>query len=411
MERERIGKMSDWNSGVIIPGLLNEIACLILSMVPFSHHSRIKGTCKSWRYILSSQHLISSLRRRNHLISIFPHDPSITNPFLFDPHNLAWTPLPLSPCDPSLYALSNFSALHIGPFLYLIGGSLFDSRSFPINRPLSTSNAFRFSLLHFSWQPISPMISPRGSFASASIPHGIQGGIIVAGGGSRHTIFGAAGTRISSVERYDVEMDKWEPLQPLPTFRAGCVGFMAGGEGEKKDFWVVGGYGASTTISGVFPVDQYYRDALVMEFNDDGNNGVWREVGDIWADGETVRTGKIVVAEDPDRDCPQVFMLHRTHIFRYDMPSNRWVYESRVPRKAPDSSPFGFVVVDRELYVLAHHCVDLTEPRRSKHQKKAGTMYIQIYNPKKKTWRSLVTKSPFDYPIDLSSAVLSSICL
>ncbi|XP_019424771.1 PREDICTED: F-box/kelch-repeat protein OR23 [Lupinus angustifolius] len=406
--------MCNWKSGMIIPGLLNEISCMILSMVPFSHHSRIKATCKCWRFVLSSHDFISSLRRRNHLISIFPHDPSITNPFLFDPLNLAWTPLPLSPCDPSLYGLSNFSVLHMGPHLYLIGGSLFDTRSFPINRPLSTSNAFRFTLIHFTWQPISPMISPRGSFACASTPQGKQGGIIVAGGGSRHTIFAAAGTRMTSVERYDVEMDKWEPLQPLPRFRAGCVGFMNGQKGKENEFWVVGGYGASRTISGVFPVDEYYRDGVVMEFNNgnNGNNGVWREVGDMWGHGQRVRSGKIVVAHDHDHhNHNQLFMLHKADIFRYDMPSNRWVYESRVPRKAPDSSPFGFVVVDRELYVLAHHCVDLTETRRSKQHKRAGTMYIQIYNPKKKTWRSLVTKSPFNYPIDISSAVLSSICL
>lgn len=112
------------------------------------------------------------------------------------------------------------------------------------------------------------MLSPRGSFACAAIADssgsGSSGYILVAGGGSRHTVFGAAGTRIRSVERYDVERDRWEAMDSLPGFRAGCVGFVVGG-GMEKEFWVMGGYGASRTISGVFPVDEYCRDAVVME--------------------------------------------------------------------------------------------------------------------------------------------------
>ncbi|KAK7245387.1 hypothetical protein RIF29_40227 [Crotalaria pallida] len=392
----------------LIPGLPNDIASTILSMVPFSHHSRIKPTSKSWAHLLSSKHFLSSLRRRNHLLCIFPQDPSISNPFLFDPFHLAWTPLPPTPCNPSVYGLCNFSAVHVGPDIYVIGGSLFDTRSFPINRPESTDSVFRFSLTDFAWEPVAPMLSPRGSFACAVVD---ARGIIVAGGGSRHTMFAAAGTRIRSAERYDVKNDKWEAVEALPGFRAGCVGFMVGGENEKeKEFWVMGGYGASRTISGVFPVDEYYRDAVVMNLKG-GDGEVWREAGDMWGDGERERIGKIVVAEDEGHGWPGVFMLDGNIIFRYDMPSNRWLYESRVPRKAPYSSPFGFVAVDKELYVLAHYCVDLIETRRPRQHKRAGTMYIQIYNPKKKTWRSLVTKSPFDYPMDVGSAVLSSICL
>ena len=97
---------------------------------------------------------------------------------------------------------------------------------------------------------------------------------------------------------------------------------------------------------------------------------------------------------------------------RYDMSSNRWLYESRVPRKAPYNSSFGFVVLAGELYVVTHLCVvDFSETRRSRQQKRAGTLFIQIYDPKNKAWRSLVSKSPFNYPIDINSAVLSSICL
>lgn len=150
------------------------------------------------------------------------------------------------------------------------------------------------------------MISPRGSFAYAVVPS--SGEIIVAGGGSRHTVFAAAGSRIRAVERYDVVEDQWEELDPLPCFRAGCVGFVERG---REEFWVVGGYSASKTVSRVFPVDEYCRDAAVMGLED----GVWREVGETWGDGENVRAGKIVVGDD--KGSPLVFMLDGNEIFRY----------------------------------------------------------------------------------------------
>ncbi|TKY62382.1 F-box/kelch-repeat protein OR23 [Spatholobus suberectus] len=388
-------------SATLIPGLPNDVAAWILSKVPYSHHGRLKVTCRSWRLLLSSKSFLASLNNRNHLLCIFPQDPSIASPFLFDPHALAWCPLPPMPCNPHVYGLCNFAAVPLGPHLYVLGGSLFDTRSFPIDRPSPSASAFRFNFHDFSWEPRAPMLSPRGSFACAAVPS--RGHILVAGGGSRHTMFGAAGSRIRSVERYEVGRDRWVAMDPLPGFRAGCVGFV-GREG--REFWVMGGYGASRTISGVFPVDEYYRDAVVTGVE----GGAWREVGDMWGDGERVRVGKIVVVDE--NGCPALFMLDGNEILRYDMSSNRWLYESRVPRKAPYNSSFGFVVLDGELYVVTHLCVVyFTETRRSRHQKRPGTLFIQIYDPKKKTWRSLVAKSPFNYPIDINSAVLSSICL
>ncbi|KAL1312103.1 hypothetical protein HN51_038726 [Arachis hypogaea] len=393
----------------LIPGLPNDVGSLILSMVPYSHHARIKQTCKSWNRVLSSKPFFSTFlhRRRNHLLCIFPQDPSIASPFLFDPQNHAWCPLPPMPCNPQVYGLCNFAAVPLGHHLYVLGGSLFDTRSFPIDRPSPSSATFRLSLRDFTWRPRAPMLSPRGSFACAVVPR--SGQILVAGGGSRHTMFAAAGTRIRAAERYDARRDRWYPIEGLPGFRAGCVGFVSGGG---REFWAMGGYGASRTISGVFPVDEYYRDAAVMELDGDGG---WREVGDMWGDGERVRAGKIVVVENDDddkSDYPGVYMLDGDEILRYDMSTNRWLCESRVPRKAPYNSSFGVVVVNGELYVLTHLCiVDMTETRRSRQHRRAGTLYIQIYNPKKKTWRSLVTKSPFSYPIDINTTILSSICL
>lgn len=113
---------------------------------------------------------------------------------------------------------------------------------------------------------------------------------------------------MSSVEMYDIGSDEWVALDGLPRFRAGCVGFFLG-----REFWVMGGYGESRTVSGVFPVDEYYRDAVAMELR---NGGKWRELGDMWEEGERRRLGKIVVADDCGWDSPAIFMLDRGEIFR-----------------------------------------------------------------------------------------------
>ncbi|MBA0708772.1 hypothetical protein Golax_023864, partial [Gossypium laxum] len=337
-------------------------------------------------------------------------DPHISSPFLFDPQHLAWRPLPPLPCNPHGYGLCNFTSVSLGPHIYVLGGSLFDTRSFPLDRPSPSSSAFRYNFLTSSWDRLAPMLSPRGSFACAAIPSADQ--IIVAGGGSRHTLFRAAGSRICSVERYDVERDEWEALDGLPRFRAGCVGFAVREGGEEREFWVMGGYGDSRTVSGVFPVDEYYKDALVMELK--GNDGgKWRELGDMWGAGETPRFGKIVMVEDEDGGSPPaIFMLDDNDILRYDMASNRWQKECSVPRRAPCKSSYGLVVLKEELHVMTIvNGIDSTETRRSRQQKRAGTLFMQIYHPRKKTWRCLVTKPPFRKPLDFSTTVMCPIQL
>ncbi|KAH8515364.1 hypothetical protein H0E87_004002 [Populus deltoides] len=395
----------------LIPGLPNDIASLILSLIPYSHHARVKPTCKSWHTFLSSTKALFSLRRHprrsNHLLIIFPQDPSISAPYLFDPQNLAWRPLPRMPCNPNVYGLCNFTSISMGPNLYVLGGSLFDTRSFPMDRPSPTSSVFRFNFVDFLWEELCPMLSPRGSFACAAVPD--SGQIIVAGGGSRHTWFGAAGSRISSVERYDVGKGEWVAIEGLPRYRAGCVGFLSG-DGEEREFWVMGGYGESRTISGIFPVDEYYKDAVVMDLKKSGC-GKWREVGDMWSDAGRGRLGKIVVVEE-DEDRPAVFMLDENEIFRYDMSSNSWQRESIVPRKAPRNSSCGFAVLDGELHVMTFlRGDDLVKTQRSRQQKRGGTLFVQIYHPKKKTWRSLVTRPPFYHSLDFKTAIMCTIRL
>lgn len=395
----------------IIPGLPNDLAAVILVFVPYSHHSRLKSICKSWKQFFSSKTIIS-LRQKHlplstlsPLLCIFPQDPLIASPYLFDPRNLSWSPLPPMPCNPHVYGLCNFTSICIGSHLYVLGGSLFDTRSYPLDYPCPSSSAFRFDFGTFSWETLAPMINPRGSFACAAAPNLDK--ILVAGGGSRHTMFGAAGSRMSSVEMYDIGKDEWVALDGLPRFRAGCVGFFVG-NGEEREFWVMGGYGESRTVSGVFPVDQYYRDVLVMEMK---NGGKWRELGDMWEEGERWKLGKIVVVEDVPSEAPAVFMLDRGDIFSYIMASNSWIKETSLPRKTSDESSVGFVALDGELHVISHlNGVKSKECQRLRQQKRS-TMLVQIYHPRTKSWRSVTTRSPFQHPLDFKTAVMCTIRL
>ncbi|KAL0390936.1 UNVERIFIED_CONTAM: F-box/kelch-repeat protein OR23 [Sesamum calycinum] len=386
----------------LIPGLPNDLGALILAFVPYSHHSRLKSTCRSWRRFFSSKALISL--RQNYVVApqllcIFPQDPSISSPYLFDPKNLSWCPLPPMPCNPHVYGLSNFISVSVGPHLYVLGGSLFDTRSFPLDRPSPSSSAFRFDFATFSWESLSPMITPRGSFACAAVPG--CGKIVVAGGGSRHTMFGAAGSRMSSVEMYDIVKDEWVALDGLPRFRAGCVGFFLG-----REFWVMGGYGESRTVSGVFPVDEYYKDAVVMELKNGADGGSLEICG---RKGRGGGWGKllwlIMVAGTVLGYSCWTGVKYSGKFARYDMTSNRWVKESCVPRKASDDASVGFVALDGELHLLTLLSVnDSTDGRRSRQHKRPTTLLIQIYHPRKRTWRSLIAKPPFHQPLDFRTA-------
>ncbi|TQD77856.1 hypothetical protein C1H46_036604 [Malus baccata] len=61
------------------------------------------------------------------------------------------------------------------------------------------------------------MLKPLKSFTYATVP---KSGEIVAGGGSRHILFSAAGSRTSSVERYDIGRNEWGEMDEVPSSRA-----------------------------------------------------------------------------------------------------------------------------------------------------------------------------------------------
>ncbi|KNA20985.1 hypothetical protein SOVF_047360 [Spinacia oleracea] len=404
----------------LIPTLPNDLSALILSFIPFTFHGRLKSTCKSWRNFYSSKtplsirHAHLPLSSLSHLLCLFPEDPSLSSPYLFDPTHLAWAPLPPMPINPHVYSLSNFASLAIGPELYVLGGSLFDTRSFPMDRPVASAAVFRYDLAVGVWVQLAPMITPRGSHAAVAVEEG-RGRIVVAGGGSRHAMFGAAGTRVDVAEVYDVEKDEWTSLADLPGSRAGCVGFCVG---SGRELWVMGGYGEARTINGVLPVDEHYKDVVVLELENGGGGGGggveqgrWREIGDMWGNEERARLGKVVVIDDEgEKNLPKVFMLDGNDIFRYNMASNRWFKESTVPRKAQDGSQFGFVALQGELHVISLlQGVELSAIRRSRHRRRGTVLFMQIYDPRNKSWRSLVTRTPFQFPLDFRTAVMCTI--
>lgn len=110
---------------------------------------------------------------------------------------------------------------------------------------------------------------------------------------------------------YDVGRDEWVELEGMPGFRAGCAGFVVEGE-----FWVMGGYGESRTVYRMFPVDEYCRDVVALGIADGG--GKWREVGDMWEQGERQRLGRVAVLDDgTGTQVPGIFMLDGIDIFRF----------------------------------------------------------------------------------------------
>ncbi|XP_031474231.1 F-box/kelch-repeat protein OR23 isoform X1 [Nymphaea colorata] len=388
---------------LIIPGLPNDLAFLCLAFLPFSHYNRLKPTSKAWRSALSSKFLFDlrrEWRRTEEFLCVFPSDPSLSTGALFDPRFLLWSLLPPMPCHPHRFDLSNFVCASAGSSLFVLGGSFFDARSYPLGVPLPSSAVFSLSLPDFSWQPRSPMLNGRAGFACATRPSADgRTCIFVAGGGSRHLELGVGGLRIGAVEWYDVEKDEWFAMdEQLPDVRAGCVGFFLG----EDEFWVMGGYGDCRTVSGVFPVDDYYRDGAVLGLK----RGQWRSIEPMWEEGERWRLGSIVVVEGECGEAPEIFMLEESTIFRFDKASNKWDIESPLPRKIQGDRSNGFTALDGELHVMSEMTTDLDLSRTQK----GVPLFIQVYHPKKKTWKFLRTKSPVGN-IDFRYTVMCSIRL
>ncbi|KAJ6810774.1 kelch motif family protein [Iris pallida] len=392
---------SSSSQSLLIPGLPNDISSLILCSLPLPLHPRLRSVSRLWRSFLSPSSLLPLrrlLRRSSHLLLLFPSDPSLSSPLLLDPLTCSPLFLPPLPVSPYLYALSNFLPSFIFPHLFLLGGSLLDARSYPLNHPLSSRSAFRLDLSSpvSGWSRLPNMLVPRGSFACAALPH--ANSILVAGGGSRHPMFpSGGGARTATVERLDVASGEWTAVgDGMPAGRAGCTGFVRRGE-----FWVMGGYAGYRTVAGVVPEDVFCKDAVAMDLE----TGRWREVGDMWEDGERRKLGKVGVVEGMGGEGdPGVFMLDNNDMYRYDFALNRWLKESSLPRKLPSEESCCFVAMNGELYVM-------TSSYSPRPPKKRPALEIQVYNPIKGKWRLRTTNLPFNHLIDFKAAVSCTVKL
>ena len=193
-----------------------------------------------------------------------------------------------------------------------MGGSHFDARAYPVDRPVPSGAVYVLDLssVDLGWSRVQDMMCPRGSFA-----WGATGDrIFVAGGGSRHTMFPSDGSRVSVVESFDVGVGEWRGEIGMPGERAGCAGWVLRGreEEDEDEFWVVGGYGGYRTVGGVFRADIYCRDGVVMGMR----SGKWREIGDMWEEGERRKLGQVAVVEGENGGALGVFMLDQNEIFR-----------------------------------------------------------------------------------------------
>lgn len=127
-------------------------------------------------------------------------------------------------------------------------------------------------------------------------------------------MFPSDGSRVNTVERYDAGSGEWNAEAAMPRHRAGCVGWVSGGrKGEEEEFWVMGGYGDYRTLGGVFRADVHCRDVVVMGLR----SGKWREIGEMWQEGERRKLGPVVVVDGENGAGSAVFMLDHNDIFRW----------------------------------------------------------------------------------------------
>uniref|UniRef100_A0ACD5VPA6 Uncharacterized protein n=1 Tax=Avena sativa TaxID=4498 RepID=A0ACD5VPA6_AVESA len=395
----------------LIPGLPDDVAAVILCLLTFPDQSRLRATSRAWRFLLSAPTLLllrRSLRLPSrHLLCLFPTDPSLASPILLDPTApTAWWPLPPIPCSAQLYGLANFAALAVGSHLYVLGGSHFDARSYPLGHPSPSAAAYRLDLAlsPHRWERLPGMHIPRGSFACAPAP---GGGVIVAGGGSRHPTFPSYGSRTNSTEWYDAATSTWHIATPMLRERAGCAGFVAHGAGHVREdeFWVMGGYDGYTTVGGVVPNDVYCRDAVALGLW----SGRWREIGNMWVEGERRRLGPMAAISADDGRVTEVFMLDGHSIFRYHFDSNRWSKEAPLRRNIPNTELCGFVSLNGELNVIKSVKVPAEISHSRRLLKKVLALEFQVYNPVSRKWRVFITHAPVSESFDFRSAALCTV--
>lgn len=205
-----------------IPGLDDETALRCLAFVSLSDHQRLAIVAQRYRRLIRSS-LLFELRRTYKVVEqwVCIYTSGDNGWMAFDPKRQVWRTLPPANVDP-LFKLSDRESLSAGTHLLWLGREVFDFA------------CYKYDLITDSWERGPPMVNSRCLFASASCGEFafVAGGFKVGGNG----LTSINSCVLSSAERYDARVGKWEPLPSMETPRQKCSGVFMDGK-----FYVIGG--------------------------------------------------------------------------------------------------------------------------------------------------------------------------
>eukprot|EP00250_Pteridium_aquilinum_P016029 c22903_g3_i1 orf=199-1398(+) len=185
-------------TNIIIPGLPNEVALLILVRLPRALHGSFRCVCCAWRDALLSP-AMSALRNTLHISEMWTL-------FLFEDNSIALY-------DPLLQHLSSpIPYLHNAPDCFVRVGGAIGNQLFFLQQSVLPADIRCFDITSMQWQSDSiPLWSSTPSFASTSAV--VDGLLCVAGGGEDKR----------EVGRFDVKSRRWEMMPKLREGRIGAV--------------------------------------------------------------------------------------------------------------------------------------------------------------------------------------------
>lgn len=154
---------------------------------------------------------------------------------VYDPVEEDWEPYAYWTLDPGR---ALFGAATVDDAVYMAGGF---SQFGPLDR-------FERYTLSGGSTALAPLAAPRGNLALVSTDGAFGSDLFAIGGGNGSAVF-------STVERYDIGRNAWEPVEPLQTAREGAVAAYLDGA-----IYVVGGRDATGNVLATmevyrFPVD------------------------------------------------------------------------------------------------------------------------------------------------------------
>lgn len=322
VDEEAAGVAGSPREDALIPGLVDSLALVCLSLVPLSFHHPLKGVCKKWKKYLSGTGTLNEVLEMRKLGGV-----KETWVFLlasggqqrqaqwraFDPVHNRWRRLPPCPCDYTFDSCDKESAV-AGTHLLVTGQSY------------TGPTVWRYDLHTNEWSKAEKMLKGRCLFASAS--HGNYA--YFAGGSSE-------GTVLRSAERYNSLTGQWEPLPDLKENRKWCSGCIM-----DNKFFVIGGQGSE-------------RQALTSgEYYDEIENR-WVTIDNMWPAART---------QSPGQTAPPLLAVVKDELYAadastmilnaYHKGTNTWKPLGPVPSRSVDSNGWGlgFKAVGDEIFVI-----------------------------------------------------------